>query len=305
MNLNNIRRLDITALLVFAAVMRGRKTREVAEAMGLTQSAVSHALNRLRDALDDPLFLRRPHGLEPTALARRLEPKIEAVLAGLDALSAPEPDFDPAAAVGALRLAAYDYELGLLAPALIARLRDAAPGLRVSATAKARRDALVALRDGRCDLAMGYFRDPPEDMIQDTLFEEHYRVVASRQRQPGLKALTMDAYLDADHLLVSPVGEFRGVVDDALERLGAQRRVAASVPLFFPALAAVARSRLIATVPAGLADAYAAAFDLAVFEPPLALRAFPVSVLRHRRDAKNPLLSWVVGELRALARRPE
>ena len=91
----DIRLIDTTILLVFLATMRHRKATAVAHEMGLTQPAVSHALKRLRNLYDDPLFLRRAHGLEPTALARELEPKVRRIVRLISETLEGSEEFDP------------------------------------------------------------------------------------------------------------------------------------------------------------------------------------------------------------------
>lgn len=150
-----LRRLDLTLLLVFLGLLRHRKALDVAHELGLTQSAISQALRRLRDIFEDELFLRRPYGMEPTAVALSLEaPVAQAVEALRGALGAAR-SFDPAAATGIVRIAALDAQQAVLIPPLSARLRDQAPGLRLSILPLARRDAVEALIDGRVDLSIG------------------------------------------------------------------------------------------------------------------------------------------------------
>lgn len=296
-----LRRLDLTVLLVFLNLLRLRKAVDVAAHMGLTQSSISHSLNRLRTIFDDPLFLRRPQGLEPTAFALALEPKIRIAVEALGlALSKPEA-FNPAETQGVVRIAAYDAELAVLVPGLICALDRLAPGLRISATAIGRREALRALEDRQVDLAFGYFWDVSHNFIAEELGQETYRVVA-RQGHPLFDSdMTLEAYVAQRHLMVSMSGDFNGVVDRSLERLGLSRHVAAVVPLFFPALATLSRSDLIATLPARLVDRHGASFGLQSCLPPLQIRPFTVSAVRHARDARNPMIDWVVSQVRGFS----
>lgn len=299
-----LRRLDLTVLLVFLGLMRRRKATEVGRELGLTQSAVSHALRRLRGIFGDELFLRRPHGLEPTAIAIAAEAPIQAAVDQLRAALAAPGGFDPANAEGLVRIAAYDAELATLLPPLICRLGHEAPGLTVIARALGRREALEALAAGEVDLALGFFWNLDDAFVAVPLLEEEYRVVggaATRKRGP----LTLERYLALPHILVSPGGDLRGIVDTLLERDGRTRRVVAAVPLFFPALAAVRGSRAIATIPRRIAEIYAPAFDLWVAEPPLAIRRFTVAAVRHRRNLANPLQLWLNDILREIVVAPE
>jgi len=298
-----LRRLDLTILLVFLGLMRRRKATEVARELGLTQSAVSHALRRLRDIFGDELFLRRPHGLEPTAVAIAAEAPIQAAVLGLRAaLSAPGA-FEPGSAEGVVRIAAYDAELATLVPALICRLGHEAPKLTIVARALGRGEALDALSRGEVDIALGFFWKLDDAFLATPLLDEEYRVVgghATKRKGP----LTLERYLALPHILVSPAGDLRGIVDTMLEREGRSRRVVAAVPLFFPALAAVRNSGAVATIPRRIAEGYAAAFDLWTAEPPIAVRRFTVSAVRHRRNLASPLQLWLNRLLVEIAAEP-
>ncbi len=296
---SELRRLDVTLLLVFLGLLRHRKALDVAAELGLTQSAISQSLRRLRDIFGDPLFLRRPHGMEPTAVALALEgPVRQAVEALRGALGAVRA-FDPAKAVGVVRIAALDAEQAALVPPLAARLRQAAPGLRLSVLPLGRGEALAALAEGRADLALGYIWDLPDWVLPEPLYEEGFLVVGPPALLPHAPALTLEAYCAADHVLVSLAGDLRGVADDRLAALGRSRRVVLGLPAFLPALSAAAEMGALLTLPARLARRFAPGFGLVTASPPLELRPFPVSVFRHRRNAADPQSLWLC---RALAR---
>ena len=131
----DIRRLDFMLLLVLREGVRRRKLSEVAEVLGVTQAAISHSVGRLRDLFDDELFLRRPHGVEPTARALALAAQAEDILEAAGALLAPPPRFDPARDTRVVRLCALDYEVALLTAALEPILAEA-PGLRLPSVAR-------------------------------------------------------------------------------------------------------------------------------------------------------------------------
>ncbi|MFN3172603.1 MAG: LysR family transcriptional regulator [Hyphomicrobiales bacterium] len=292
-----LRRLDVTVLLVFSGLIRHGKATLVAQELGLTNSSISHALRRLRDVFGDELFLRRPHGLEPTAFARSIEPAVQSALDALQgALSGPSV-FEPSQSDAHVRLSAQDYEIATLVPDLMARLRQSAPGMTLSIQALSKPDALKALEAGDIDLALGFFPDLSAKHISVTLLEESY-LVAARADHPFLREGTnLERYLASDHLLVSGDASMSGIVDQVLAAQGLARRVALSVPLFMPALAMLADSALIATLPAALVRTHAARFGLAFAPPPVVVRAFQVQAICHVRDEKNAMITWLLGEL--------
>lgn len=294
----DIRRLDFTLLAVFHEVLRTGRTTLAAERLGLSQSAVSHALGRLRSVFGDPLFLRRANGLEPTEAALALGPRIAAILAMTEEALAGGSAFAPAASDRVFRIAANDFVASLLAPALRARLAAEAPAAGFSVRFAVGAAAIEAVRRGDVDLAVGRFRSLPDDIEPTRLGAEDY-LVAARQGHPGVgRALDLDTYLRLDHVLVSFRGDFRGTADLALARLGVERRVKVAAPMFLTAFALAQASDLLVTAPARLVRAFAPSFGLAAHAPPFAIPPFEVQLLSARRKAATPGLHWLRDRVR-------
>lgn len=298
---SELRRLDLTVLLVFLALLRRRKATLVAAEIGLTQSGVSQALKRLREVFDDPLFLRRPHGLEPTAVALALEAPVAQAVEALRGALGGVRRFDPVTAEGVIRLAAFDAEQAALVPGLIRRLGDLAPGLRLSVRPLSRRAAVEALVADSIDIALGYIWDPGPQVIAEPLYRQGFVVVGRPEVVGADPVIPMTRYLALPHVLVSPEGDLTGIADTALAAQGLARRVVAAVPQFFPALATVAETGCIATLPDRLARRHAPPLGLACAAPPLALRSFTISALRHGRNERDPRLLWVLDRIRDTA----
>ena len=290
----DIRSLDFTLLTVLASLLRTRRATDTARELAMTQSTVSHALGRLRAVLRDHLFIRRPHGLEPTPRALALQPTLDALFVLARGMVNDEP-FDPAEAQGIVRIAASDYHCAQLAAPLVARLGEAAPKLRLSFRPLVRRAALDALQAGTVELAIGRFWNLPPSIELRPLFDETYSVVAAPgPRRAG--ALDLEAYLAARHIVVSLDGDLSGVVDTALRAMGRRREVVAAVPYFLAALAAVAEGEgdVVATLPSRVVAAYAPRFGLHVFPPPLDLGAFPVSAAASASRGRSHLVAWLI-----------
>lgn len=290
---SELRRLDLTLLLVFLGLVRHRKAVDVATDLGLTQSAISQALKRLRDIFGDELFLRRPRGMEPTATALALEAPVATAVEALRGALGIARAFDPAAASGMVRVAALDAEQAVLIPLFAARLRESAPGLTVSVQPLGRGAAMEALFEGRADLALGYVWNVPDAISGETLYTESFLVAGHRKSVPFAPDLSLDAYCAANHILVSPGGDLRGVVDEQLEAMGRSRRIVLGLPSFLPALAAAAASGALVTLPSRVATAFAPGFGLVTATPPLEVRSFPVSVFWHRRNDADPRMEWL------------
>jgi DNA-binding transcriptional LysR family regulator len=299
---SELRRLDLTLLLVLLGLLRHRKALDVAADLGLTQSAISQSLKRLRDIFGDELFLRRPHGMEPTATALALEAPVAAAVDALRGALGAARSFDPATASGIVRVAALDAEQAVLIPPLAARLRLLAPGLTLSVLPLGRGAAMEALSEGKADLVLGYVWDLPEAISCEPLYDESFLVAGRPEALPEAPHISLDAYCAADHVLISPGGDLRGVVDDQLAAMDRGRRVVLGLPAFLPALAAVAASGTLVTLPARVARAFAPGFGLATAEPPIPVRSFPVSVFWHRRNDTDPRTTWIRQQIREIRR---
>lgn len=294
-----LRRLDPTLLLVFAEAVRTRRLSVVAARLGLTPSAVSHAVARLRDVFGDPLFVRRATGVEPTARALALAVPVEEALAALTRALAEGRDFDPARLVRTFRVNALDYTVSLVAPTLAAAVATTAPGVFLSFRTQGRAETLRALAAGETDLGIGVFEPVPAGFVATPLYLERFVTVA-RARHPRLATgLDLDRFVALDHLLVSGSGDRTGPVDEALARLGRARRVIAAVPQFLAALAVVQTTDAVVTVPESLARAYAGLFGLAVHETPVAVPPFAVVAVRGPLSATDRAVSWLVGVIAA------
>jgi DNA-binding transcriptional LysR family regulator len=302
LSISELRRLDLTLLLVFLGLVRHRKALDVAAELGLTQSAISQSLKRLRDIFGDELFLRRPHGMEPTAMALALEAPVAAAVEALRGALGAARTFDPATATGVVRVATLDAEQAVLIPPLAARLRCLAPGLTLSVLPLGRSAAMDALAEGRADLVLGYVWDVPEAIAGAPLYEESFLIAGRPDVLAEAPHIGLDDYCAADHVLISPGGDLRGVVDDELQAMGRTRRVILGLPAFLPALAAVAASRAIVTLPGRVARAFAPGFGLATAQPPIPVRRFPVSVFWHRRNDTDPRTSWIRQQLHDVRR---
>ena len=300
MNKTTIRALDPTALCVFAALMEEAGVGRAADRLGMTQSAVSHALRRLRALWDDPLFVRTPSGMAPTAKALRLAPDVADAVRGLERLVASGAPFDPARDRRQFAIGLSDYAAARYLPALLARNALSAHGISLRVRHTSRLLGFDMLRRGEIELAIGNFPDAPADLRQTPLADQDF-VCAADAAHPAFAEdrLSLDHYLDAEHLHVSLAGEPHGLVDAALAAAGHQRRVAVTVPHFLLSGPLLNGARLIATEPRAVLEPMAGPYGLALREPPFAAGTFGFCVLWHRRGDNDPGLEWLRGALTA------
>ncbi len=284
--------LDLNLLVTLDALIVEQSARRAAARLGVTQSAVSHALRRLRQSLGDPLLIRTPRGMVPTARAERLAGPLRRWLAELDVTLRDETPFDPRKAQRAFSLSAADATASVVLPALMRHLAAHAPGLELLVYAPAAR-AFEALESGALDLALGVFPEAPAPYRRQALYKQKF-VCLLRQGHPATRRpFTLARYLELSHVSVAPTGTPTNVVDDALAALGHRRHVALVVSHFLVAPAVVAETDLALLVPERIGRHFAARLPLDVLPPPIALEGFTVAQLWHERSHRDPAHAWL------------
>jgi DNA-binding transcriptional LysR family regulator len=287
----------------------GSLTRAAA-ALSMTQPAVSHALRRLREALGDELFRRTTHGVSPTPRAEGLWPHVRGALAALRQAIAPG-EFEPKRDAVQMRLAMADATAALLAPALVAAIEQQQALATLRVLPLTTRDPRRLLQSDAIDLAVGSFPEvlpamqaegEESQLRHQPLYATRYVCVMRRGHALARrKALTLDAYCAAAHLLVSFSGRAFGYVDQALAALGRQRRIVLTVNQFFTAGRVVARSNLLTVLPQSFLEATGYLDELAITELPLALAPVHVGMLWHLRHDADPAHRWLRAQVLAAA----
>jgi DNA-binding transcriptional LysR family regulator len=293
----NLASFDLNLLLVLEALLIERSATRAGKRVGLSQSAVSNALARLRGSLGDPLFVRGKEAMTPTAFALALEAPIREALATLrSSLHAPDR-FDPQRSSYRARIATTDYAEIVLLSRLARRVRARAPGITLDARRLARVYELpvASLEKGEVEFALGAFeRLPPGRGLRGR------RILVDRMvllAAPGAKRMTLDRFARLPHVKVLYGADLPGIVGEALARAGTPR----FAPIVTPHFAAVAHyvrgTDVLGIVPERLARTQARALGLKVLRLPIALPTLESTLVWHERNDANPPHAW----LRALA----
>ena len=288
-------KLDANLVLALHALLRERSVSRAAARMGLGQPAMSHALKRLRERFDDPLLVRgdgrlmqlTPRALELADLAQQGVEAIGRVFAA-------PAQFDPATCVRRFRMACSDAQNVSLLPGLLARLAQEAPGvdLELPITGPS---VPTALEEGRLDLAIGRWDLAPMGLRRRRLYRERLVCVVRADHPRVGETLDLATYLALPHMLVAPRGTPHGVVDDALARLGHERRIAVVLQSFVAAMIIASGSDLVITLPSRLVEQLQGQLALRVLAPPLELPPFELHLVWHERDHYDPAHRWLRG----------
>lgn len=289
-------RLDLNLFRVFDVVLRERNLTRAAEVLFLSQSAVSHALARLRDQLGEPLFVREGRGVAPTPFAERLAPEIREALALLDGAVHHTRGFEPRRDLGNLTLAMNDLLEPSILPPLVARLREHAPEARVTSVRLDRTRLERDLASGRLDLSIDVAQPTSPDLRHAPLLRDTFCVVSRRRRR-----LDVAAYMAARHVTVSSRRTGLAVEDLVLSRLGYERDVAVRCRSYEAAFHIVSGSDLLLTMARRRAEALHAMLGNHLLPMPLALPPLELHLYWHRQTDSEPRNTWLRTELLSLA----
>ena len=293
MNQMNIRRTDLNLLVVFDAVARCRSVTMAAEQLALSQPAISHALNRLRDLMGDPLFVRSGRGLVPTPRAEAMAGSIKELLeTAARVLGARE--FDPATTTQSFRLGASDYAMLTIIPNVVRKLRSHAPLSQIKIIA-VDADLMKRMEQGELDLAFIAPTAPGGAFLSCELFQEHFIGLAcerhpiTRKRKGGN---LLSDYLAYPHVAVSFGMRAPNAIDTKLAVAGKKRRIVMESPNFSTNAASLLGTDIIMSLPSRLASAIQVP-GLVTFKLPIAVPDYPYWMMWHRRSDADLATTWL------------
>lgn len=297
--------LDLNLLRVFDAVMATQNITRAAENLAMTQPAVSNALRRLREALGDDLLIRAGYGVTPTPRALALWPVVRDALDSLQATITPDT-FDASTSKQSFVLAMADATAAMLMPPVIRQMETSAPHVNIRVLPLTTRDPRALLDGGEVDLAVGHFPAVVTAIALEAmqtgalgafthaqLYSGEYVCVMRHDHPLASKRLTIDAYCNARHLLVSFSGRPFGFIDEALAALHRTRRIVLTVNQFFTAGRVVVGSDLLTVLPRHFLPSTGMRGELAVCELPFAVPPVQVDMVWHQRTRPSAAQQWL------------
>ena len=299
MNGMHIETIDLNLLRLFDAVYRARSVSRAAESLGLTQPAASHGLGRLRLLLKDALFMRAPGGVAPTPRAERLAAAVQAALALLEEALHEPARFEPQASRKVFRIHMSDIGEGRFLPALMARLGELAPGVRMETLPLAPGEIAPALDSGRVDFAFGFL-----PKVRDTqrlhLLKDRYIVLLRKGHPFARGRRTSQALIEALQTLEYVAVRTHAETLRILQLLNLEDRVRLTTEHFMVLPAIVRATDLAVVMPRNIARGFAQEGGYAIVEPAFPLRDFTVSLHWSKRFEADPANRWlrqVIAEL--------
>lgn len=300
-------KFDLNLLRAFVTLWREGHMGRAAQALGMSQPAMSAALKRLRKQLGDPLFVKTRQGMQPTAYADQIAPEAAAILDLVRHRVLAPPSFDPACSTRTFTLSTTDIGEMVFMPKLLRHLAAVAPGVSVRTMTGTLTERLAALARGDIDLLIGYFPDVQgADLLQRRLFG-HGFVCLVRHGHPGLQdgVLTAEAFLSASHAGLRDPGRSQELVEAYLLKRQLRRRLVyvGSHLLGLPHV--VAATDLIATVPEEAGRIFTGHPELRQTVPPFPFPHFDVKMYWHRTSQSDAALRWLRSTLVDLFAGPE
>jgi DNA-binding transcriptional LysR family regulator len=292
--------LDLNLLIVFDAVMQERSVTRAGQKVGLSQPAMSHALNRLRYMLKDELFVRTPEGMVPTARAEQLAAPLRRSLSDLQHALEPET-FLPKEASRRFTIAVNNYAAVVLSPGLVMAATEAAPSVHLNLRPSGTLDIVALLDRGELDLAVGDFANPGERFAVAPVLEDPFVLAMRRGHPAGRRTLTAEAFAALAHLEISSSGEDTSFIDRWLAGRTLKRRVVHRVP-YLSAARVLSQSDMVATLSRRIAAAFVRSDPLQLRELPCPSPQVSIGMLWHRSLENQAAHRWLRGLIAATSK---
>lgn len=281
---------DLNLLVVLDVLLQERNVTRAAKRLHRTQSAMSHALARLRDQLGDPILVRVGGEMRPTPKAERLGSEVSRLLRTIQRVLGQEAAFDPQTTDRVFTLAAPDFVAAVM-PALVERMAKETPNAGVELAPPAR-GMFRDLADGRYDLVVApKQREEMEGILSEPAGSLHW-VVFARKGHPALASWGADAWMKWPHIRVRTSSDSESPVDRAARAQGLTRRPGTFLPHFLLAPPLLAATNLLMTVPREVLAQVAPRFDLVTLESPVKLEPISLAIHWSAQLDRDPAITW-------------
>jgi DNA-binding transcriptional LysR family regulator len=298
-----LEKIDLHLIKVLHTVLTERSVSRAALKLGMYQPAVSASLKRLRALSGDPLLVRSGAGMVATDAGLRMIAPSERILRAAEVLFTDARAFDAKTAQVTFRIAASDYLDPLFLPQLVAQLKAQAPLCHIEIQPlSAAADYRAHLAQGECDVVIGNWPKPPDDLHMGKLFADEVVCLVSKDHPAARRGWTQASWLAAEHIAPTPTHPgAKGVIDDHLASLGLARNITARCPHFGLIPSMVASSLLVLTTGRQYCDRYAASLDVKILKCPIEFPPMMYYQLWHERSHASAQAKWLRERVKSVA----
>lgn len=299
-DLRELSRIDLNLLVVFHALYENRHVTRAASHLRISQPALSHSLKRLRDTLDDDVFVKTPKGMVPTNRANTLAPIIKNLLERIDQTVLKGKTWNLSSEKRIFRIQSTDLIEHLLLPKLIEALQVEATATSVAFTTARFSLPKEDLETGVLDLAIaGFFGDLPAGFFRQKVFSDVFQVaVRSKHPRLGKKTkLSIEDLKSENHLIIAPGGELSGHIDRVLSKMGSSRRIIAGLSTFMGSGSILAETDCVLFGPSIMFRSFSNQLNLKAFTSPIDLPHLQIIQVWHDRNHHDSHHKWLREEV--------
>ncbi|SMG56228.1 LysR family transcriptional regulator [Paraburkholderia susongensis] len=299
----NMASVDLNLLKTFLAIWELRSLTAAADRLHLSQPAVSHALRRLREIFDDPLFVRTSIEMVPTEAAARLHGPIDHALGVIHDALQQHSNFDPSAATRTFYLSMSDVAEQYVLPVLMEKLTCLAPHVRIEIRQMPIADLGAAMRGGEVDIGFGYLPGLSDECVSSMLMEDEFVCMLREEHPFGGNELTVADLNALQYIYAETDATGHNLAEAALRRAGVRRNVTLKLPHFTAAPHVVLRTDLALIIPRTVAQAMNRNRTFKLMPLPIEMPSIDVGVYTHKRFASDPGIAWISSLLCGLIER--
>ncbi len=300
--MNKFNNTDLNLLNVFRLMIEMRSVSKVANKVGVSQSALSHTLKKLRAQFEDPLFHKTASGMEPSQRALEIYQAIKDPLESLTSALQVVQAFEPKQSEHTFVLGTSDYFEKLLLTPIVQYLSTEAPSIKLRCV---NYDDLQLNKELiNVDLVFGSYKNPPENLYKQTLWQDKFVTVVVKDHSRIIKdKITLKQFINEKHILISPTGSGTSLVDNELAKLGLKRNIALTSRIFNTPVEIIENSEMITTMPERLAKHSAKQEKVRFLQPPISMQSFDMNMLWGPLKHKDPAHQWLRQIILAIAKK--
>ncbi len=289
----NLAEFDLNLLVIFDAIYKEKNLTRAGQRLNLSQPAISHALNRLRSAFDDPLFVRHGYRMEPTPLTEELKENIKKVLELTERTLEDRGPFDPYRSTRTFHIGMQDYPMMVVVPKLLKSIKDQAPNIRIRTFHLTMENRKTALEDGKLDMVIGVRQDFGSSIFQQYLFRDREVCIVRKDHPTVKEELSLEDYLDSEFVGLSFSDVKQARIDRKLKEMGHKRKVRLTVENEVTIPQLVSQSDFLANIAELVAKEYVSWLPIRMVQLPIEIEDFEFYQYWHARHQKDPGHSWL------------